>query len=66
VPHCRSLPVTADIVDTAVASGSFKTLVTALQAAGLVDTLKGKGPQRRRALPAHPIAAHSGASNCGF
>ena len=35
---------TADIVDTAVAAGSFKTLATALQAAGLVDTLKGKGP----------------------
>jgi uncharacterized surface protein with fasciclin (FAS1) repeats len=34
----------ADIVDTAVAAGSFKTLATALQAAGLVDTLKGKGP----------------------
>jgi uncharacterized surface protein with fasciclin (FAS1) repeats len=34
----------ADIVDTAVAAGSFKTLVTAVQAAGLVDTLKGKGP----------------------
>ena len=33
-----------DIVDTAVAAGSFKTLVTALQAAGLVDTLKGTGP----------------------
>jgi uncharacterized surface protein with fasciclin (FAS1) repeats len=33
-----------DIVDTAVAAGSFKTLVTALQAAGLVETLKGKGP----------------------
>ena len=33
-----------DIVDTAVAAGSFKTLATALQAAGLVDTLKGKGP----------------------
>ncbi len=33
-----------DIVDTAVAAGSFKTLVTALKAAGLVDTLKGKGP----------------------
>jgi len=32
-----------DIVDTAVAAGSFKTLATALQAAGLVDTLKGKG-----------------------
>ncbi|MCA3241584.1 MAG: fasciclin domain-containing protein [Rubrivivax sp.] len=40
-----SLAVQAkDIVDTAVAAGSFKTLATALQAAGLVDTLKGKGP----------------------
>jgi uncharacterized surface protein with fasciclin (FAS1) repeats len=36
-----SLP---DIVDTAVAAGNFKTLATALQAAGLVETLKGKGP----------------------
>ena len=34
----------ADIVDTAVAAGNFKTLVTALNAAGLVDTLKGPGP----------------------
>jgi uncharacterized surface protein with fasciclin (FAS1) repeats len=33
-----------DIVDTAIAAGSFKTLVTAVQAAGLVDTLKSKGP----------------------
>jgi uncharacterized surface protein with fasciclin (FAS1) repeats len=33
-----------DIVDTAVAAGSFNTLVTAVKAAGLVDTLKGKGP----------------------
>jgi uncharacterized surface protein with fasciclin (FAS1) repeats len=33
-----------DIVDTAVANGNFKTLATALQAAGLVETLKGKGP----------------------
>jgi uncharacterized surface protein with fasciclin (FAS1) repeats len=33
-----------DIVDTAVAAGSFKTLATALGAAGLVETLKGKGP----------------------
>ena len=33
-----------DIVDTAVAAGSFGTLATALQAAGLVETLKGKGP----------------------
>ncbi len=28
--------------------------------------LAGMSPQRRRALPAHRIAAHSGASNCGF
>ena len=33
-----------DIVDTAVAAGSFKTLAAALKAAGLVDTLKGEGP----------------------
>jgi uncharacterized surface protein with fasciclin (FAS1) repeats len=33
-----------DIVETAVAAGDFKTLATALGAAGLVDTLKGKGP----------------------
>ncbi|HUF17185.1 MAG TPA: fasciclin domain-containing protein [Thermoanaerobaculia bacterium] len=33
-----------DIVDTAVAAGSFKTLAAALGAAGLVDTLKGDGP----------------------
>jgi len=33
-----------DIVDTAVSAGSFKTLTTALEAAGLVETLKGKGP----------------------
>lgn len=34
----------ADIVDTAMAAGKFKTLVAAAQAAGLVDALKGKGP----------------------
>lgn len=34
----------ADIVDTAVAAGQFKTLAAALGAAGLVDTLKGPGP----------------------
>lgn len=34
----------ADIVDTAVAAGSFTKLAQALTAAGLVDTLKGKGP----------------------
>jgi uncharacterized surface protein with fasciclin (FAS1) repeats len=33
-----------DIVDTAVGAGNFKTLATALTAAGLIDTLKGKGP----------------------
>lgn len=33
-----------DIVETAIAAGSFKTLVAAIQAAGLVDTLKSKGP----------------------
>ncbi len=33
-----------DIVDTAIAAGEFKTLAAALTAAGLVDTLKGKGP----------------------
>jgi uncharacterized surface protein with fasciclin (FAS1) repeats len=33
-----------DIVDTAISAGSFNTLVTAIQAAGLVETLKGKGP----------------------
>lgn len=42
-----ALPAAAqdkDIVDTAVAAGSFTTLVAAVQAAGLVDTLKGEGP----------------------
>jgi uncharacterized surface protein with fasciclin (FAS1) repeats len=33
-----------DIVDTAMAAGNFKTLVAAVEAAGLVDTLKGEGP----------------------
>lgn len=33
-----------DIVDTAVSAGQFTTLATALQSAGLVDTLKGAGP----------------------
>ena len=33
-----------DIVDTAVQAGQFKTLAAALQAAGLVDALKGEGP----------------------
>ena len=33
-----------DIVDTAVSAGSFNTLVAAIQAAGLAETLKGEGP----------------------
>jgi uncharacterized surface protein with fasciclin (FAS1) repeats len=33
-----------DIVDTAISAGSFNTLVAAVKAAGLVETLKGKGP----------------------
>jgi uncharacterized surface protein with fasciclin (FAS1) repeats len=33
-----------DIVETAVGAGSFKTLVAAVKAAGLVDVLKGPGP----------------------
>jgi transforming growth factor-beta-induced protein len=37
-------PPAQDIVDTAVAAGSFNTLVAAVKAAGLVDTLKGPGP----------------------
>lgn len=40
--HAKEHP--KDIVDTAVASGKFKTLVAAVQAAGLVETLKSKGP----------------------
>lgn len=42
--YANPQPASQDIVDTAVAAGSFKTLVAALKAAGLVDTLKGKGP----------------------
>jgi transforming growth factor-beta-induced protein len=37
-------PMPKDIVDTAIADGRFKTLVAAVQAAGLVETLKGPGP----------------------
>jgi uncharacterized surface protein with fasciclin (FAS1) repeats len=37
-------PPAHDIVDTAIAAGHFTTLVTAVKAAGLVETLKGKGP----------------------
>jgi len=39
-----SEPQAKDIVDTAVAAGSFKTLAKALDAAGLIPTLKGAGP----------------------
>ena len=45
--HVQTVALNADrkdIVDTAVGAGSFKTLVAAVQAAGLVETLKGKGP----------------------
>lgn len=42
---CTSaLAADKDIVDTAVSAGTFKTLVAAVKAADLVDTLKGKGP----------------------
>lgn len=40
----QAAPAKLDIVDTAVAAGQFKTLATALTAAGLVNTLKGPGP----------------------
>jgi uncharacterized surface protein with fasciclin (FAS1) repeats len=40
----RAQAPSKDIVDTAVAAGSFKTLAAALEAAGLVETLKGAGP----------------------
>ena len=43
VAHHGSKP-SKDIVDTAVSAGDFNTLVTAIKAAGLVETLKGKGP----------------------
>lgn len=42
-PNSDAVPA-ADIVDTAVAAGSFTTLAKALEAAGLIDALKGKGP----------------------
>ena len=43
-PSEEAATETKDIVDTAVADGRFTTLVSAVQAAGLVDTLKGEGP----------------------
>lgn len=42
--HGDKAKATKDIVDTAVAAGSFGTLAAALGAAGLVETLKGEGP----------------------
>ncbi len=42
--HASSHKSHADIVDTAVSAGSFETLVAAVKAADLVDTLKGEGP----------------------
>lgn len=39
-----STPVTADIIETAVAAGSFTTLARAIEAADLTATLKGEGP----------------------
>ena len=42
--HSEAKPAKADIVDTAVAAGSFNTLAAALTAADLVETLKGEGP----------------------
>jgi uncharacterized surface protein with fasciclin (FAS1) repeats len=44
VPAARAGGPKADIVETAVANGSFKTLAKALTEAGLIETLKGKGP----------------------
>ena len=43
-PQEKKVSQKPDIVDTAVSSGSFTTLVAALKAADLVDTLKGSGP----------------------
>jgi uncharacterized surface protein with fasciclin (FAS1) repeats len=42
--HKKDAGKQMDIVETAVAAGNFKTLVAAVEAAGLVETLKGKGP----------------------
>ena len=44
VPLTAARAETKDIVDTAVGAGKFNTLVAAVKAAGLVDTLKGPGP----------------------
>ncbi len=44
VAGCYEEESKLDIVDTAVAAGDFKTFTTALEAAGLVEALKGEGP----------------------
>lgn len=44
VPARAFVPQQKDVVDTAIAAGSFKTLVAAIQAADLVSQLKGAGP----------------------
>jgi len=44
MPASANVNADKDIVDTAVAAGSFNTLVTAVKEAGLVETLKGSGP----------------------
>ena len=43
-PSASAAAMAEDIVQTATEAGSFKTLLTAVKAAGLVDTLQGKGP----------------------
>ena len=43
-PAQTSAAMSVDVVDTAIAADDFNTLVAAVQAAGLVDTLKGDGP----------------------
>ena len=43
-PAMESAPAPKDIIETAVAAGTFNTLAKALTAAGLVETLKGTGP----------------------
>jgi len=44
IAGCSTREKKMDIVETAIAAGNFKTLATALEAADLVDTLKGEGP----------------------
>jgi uncharacterized surface protein with fasciclin (FAS1) repeats len=44
LPFAAARAETKDIVDVAAGNGSFNTLVTAIKAADLVDTLKGEGP----------------------